>query len=258
MVSRQQTVVNLPISTTRAPLDSKKHFVYVQHIKDPATLQHKELVEATVPKFLEDIRNFACVFEIIVVTGNESAPVCPAARCSPSYQAYCPIIVEQLSKIKESDGNTKSTRNVIESNWYTAHLIEMEPASEACLQPVSPAAKKRGTGSIHSSVSKQREPLNVSNSFSSRDVQIINVPKHKGSLPMTDFVSPTPQLISCLEGMSLNKVTLRQYQDLYADIQLEHFNHQRCIETPARNHKSCQRQFRLVSTSYPLTIQSHH
>lgn len=94
LLTGQQPVVNLPISTSRAPLDSKKHFIYVQHIKDPATLQHKELVEANVPKFLEDIQNFACVFEIIVVTDNAVAPVCPAARCSPSYQAYCPIVVE--------------------------------------------------------------------------------------------------------------------------------------------------------------------
>lgn len=145
---------------------------------------------------------------------------------------------------------------MIESHWYTAHLLEMEPASEACLKPVSPRAKKRGNGSIQSSVSKQREPLNASNSFSSRDVQIINVPKVKGQAADLRGASASPQLISCLEGMNLNKMTLRQYQDLYADIQLEHFNHH--AEPFGRNHKSCQRKLRVVSTSYPLSIQSHH
>jgi hypothetical protein len=51
----------------------------------------------------------------------------------------------------------------------------------------------------------------------------------------------TPQLIKTLEGVTLNKVTLKQYQDLYSNLAAEE-------EGP----KVLSRRLRLISSSFPF------
>lgn len=56
------------------------------------------------------------------------------------------------------------------------------------------------------------------------------------------------QMARCLEGLTLNKITLRQYQDLYAD------------QSQDGSSKQADRslKLRLISSSYQIPIQSHN
>ena len=111
--------------------------------------------------------------------------------------------------------------------------MELENSNEACLAPVRK--------------SKSSSPIKARRGSHGK-IETVNITQNQ-----YDFNSQTyknDEMAKCLEGMNLNKVTLKQYQDLFSNINDE--THAKTLLTQPKN--VCTKKLRVISSSYLIPI----
>jgi hypothetical protein len=131
------------------------------------------------------------------------------------FDAYVHLDLSQVNQITLSKSNVNN--DFIHRNIFKAHLMELEPTS-VTLQQDLPAKTSSGKRK------REKRAPSECTSFSTSNYHVYsvhknrNVPERCSSEASRQASQWTPQLIKCLEGVTLNKVTLKQYKDLYSDL----------------------------------------
>lgn len=155
--------------------------------------------------------------------------------------------------------------NAVESNVFVAHLIELESPdhNELDLTPVransaNPSRRRCREPSLGGSGAHELYVMPAKKA--GKRQQRSETEERSGTKTPSRW---TNQMAKCLENVSLNKATLRQYQELYSDIEVPfspldnlasiRIEDQENRDTLATNLK----RLRLISSSYRIPIQTH-